>query len=85
MDPAARLLEANSFERVLERGFALVTTPEGLPIKRAAEAAEGAEVTVRFADAARRARLDPSSPEAAVRGGARLPPGRKQTGQDSLF
>ena len=46
MDSAVRLLEANSFERVLERGFALVTTPEGLPIKRAAEAAEGAEVTV---------------------------------------
>ena len=86
MDSAARLLEANSFERVLERGFALVTTPEGLPIKRAAEAAEGAEVTVRFADAARRARLDPSSPEAAVRGRRKTAAGpKKQTGQDSLF
>ena len=86
MDSAVRLLEANSFERVLERGFALVTTPEGLPIKRAAEAAEGAEVTVRFADAARRARLDPSSLEAAARGRRKTAAGpKKQTVQDSLF
>ena len=83
---AVRLLEANSFERVLERGFALVTTPEGLPVKRAAEVAEGAEVTVRFADAARRARRDPSSPQAAARGQRKTAAKpKKQTGQDSLF
>ena len=84
LDSAARLLDANSFERVLERGFALVTTPEGLPVKRAAEAAEGAEVTIRFADAARKARLDPSGPAAPGRRKTAAKP-KTQTEQDSLF
>ena len=84
LDSAARLLDANSFERVLERGFALVTTPEGLPVKRAAEAPDGADVTIRFADAARKARLDPSGSAAPSR---RKPAvkSKSQTGQDSLF
>ena len=84
LDSAARLLDANSFERVLERGFALVTTPEGLPVKRAAEAAEGAEVKIRFADAARKARLDPSGPAAQGRRKTGAEP-KTQTEQDSLF
>ena len=58
LDQAGRLLEANSFQRVLERGFALVTTTDGRPVKRAAEAPQGAEVQVRFADGGRLARLD---------------------------
>ena len=84
LDSAARLLDANSFERVLERGFALVTTLEGLPVKRAAEAAEGAEVTIRFVDAARKARLDPSGPAAPGRRKTAAKP-KTQTEQDSLF
>ena len=84
LESAARLLDANSFERVLERGFALVTTPEGLPVKRAAEAADGAEVTIRFADTARKARLDPSGPAPTGRLKAAAKP-KTQTEQDSLF
>ena len=84
LDSAARLLDANSFERVLERGFALVTTPEGLPVKRAAEAAEGAAVTIRFVDAARKARLDPSGTAAPGRRKTAAKP-KTQTEQDSLF
>ena len=86
---AARLLDANSFERVLERGFALVTTPEGAPVKRAAEAVDGAEVTIRFADAPRNARLDPSGPAtsgpatSARRRSASKP--KASNDQDSLF
>ena len=64
LDQAGRLLEANSFERVLERGFALVTTSDGVPVKRDAEAAYGATVQVRFADGDRLASLDPDTDEA---------------------
>jgi exodeoxyribonuclease VII large subunit len=55
---AARLLSANSFERVLDRGFALVTTPDGQALKRSAEVEPSANVTIRFADASRAARMD---------------------------
>ena len=46
---------------MLERGFALVTDGTGTPVKRAAEAAEGAMVNLRFADADRVAKLDPDA------------------------
>ena len=59
LDALEKLLQANSFERVLDRGFALVTNESGTPVKRADEAAEGATVTVSFADASRQALLDP--------------------------
>lgn len=99
LDTASRLLAANSFERVLERGFALVTTPDGRPVKRADEAAIGADVTIRFADASRAARLDPELDPASdagvggeVQSAARKKPARKSPkpagndgGQDSLF
>ena len=54
----SRLLEANSYQRVLERGFALVTDASGAAIKRSAEAPEGAEIVIQFVDGARRASLD---------------------------
>ena len=65
LDQTGRLLEANSFQRVLERGFALVTGGDGTPVKRAAEAPAGAEVQLRFADGNRAARLDPETAVAA--------------------
>jgi len=64
-----RLLQANSFERVLDRGFALVTNADGVPIKKSSEAARGAEVTLTFADAKRAARLDPDSQPAPANAG----------------
>ena len=75
LESAARLLQANSFERVLDRGFALVTDGEGAPIKRAAEASNGAVVTIRFADASRQAGLDPdSAPVDPMTGDPSAPP-----------
>ena len=93
LDQSGRLLEANSFQRVLERGFALVTTTDGTPVKRAGEAPQGAEVQVRFADGGRMARLDPGTPSGpAPDSGSQKPAGRRKPAskppsdnQDSLF
>ena len=89
LDQSGRLLEANSFQRVLERGFALVTAGDGTPVKRAAEAPDGAEVQLRFADGNRAARLDPDTAQAArpakparARKATAKPPADSQ---DSLF
>lgn len=46
---AGQLLESFSFERVLERGYALVRGPGGQPITQAAAATEGLDVTIEFA------------------------------------
>ena len=54
----SRLLEANSYQRVLERGFALVTDASGAAIKRSAEVPKGAEIAIQFVDGARHASLD---------------------------
>ena len=55
----AQLLSANSYQRVLDRGFALVTDQAGKPVNTSLAAPEHATVTIRFADAARQAKLDP--------------------------
>ena len=52
-----RLLEASSFTRTLDRGFVLVTDQEGRTITRAADAQEGAAVSLRFADGTKQATL----------------------------
>ncbi|MDC0063345.1 exodeoxyribonuclease VII large subunit [Candidatus Puniceispirillum sp.] len=57
LDNLEKLLDSNSFERVLDRGFALVTNNHGVPIKRAAAAPADAAVTIRFADGGRGAVL----------------------------
>ncbi len=91
LDALEKLLQANSFERVLERGFALVTDGSGTPVKRAAEAAEGAMVTIGFADASRQALLDPGGAEPKSRKApptrARIPARKSKVddGQDRLF
>ena len=61
LDNISKLLDANSFERVLDRGFALVTDAAGAPIKRAAAASDQANVMIRFADGTRGAVLDASA------------------------
>ena len=58
LNQASRLLDANSYQRVLDRGFALVTDTDGQAIKRSTEAAESAEIIIQFADDRRRAVLD---------------------------
>jgi exodeoxyribonuclease VII large subunit len=53
-------LGAVSYEAVLARGFALVTTPKGAPVVRADSVAPAADLKIRFADG-----------EVAVKAGAR--------------
>ena len=46
----ARLLESCSYERVLDRGFALVLDTADKPVVRAADARQQSEMTLKFAD-----------------------------------
>lgn len=62
LDTQSRLLGANSYERVLERGFVLVADSAGQPIKRASEAPVNGMIALRFADDIRHARLDGGTP-----------------------
>ena len=53
-----QLLEASSFNRVLDRGFALVMDNNGKIIKLSSEAPKNANVKIKFADENRKAVLD---------------------------
>ena len=53
-----QLLEASSFNRVLDRGFSLVMNNEGKPIKLSSEAPKNANVNIKFSDKIRTAQLD---------------------------
>ena len=65
---ASRLLEAGSFQRILEKGFALVTGPDGQVMKTADQYQDGAVVRLQLAQGERDATLgqsgEPSSPKA---------------------
>lgn len=50
LDALGRVLKANSFEQVLDRGFALVRDADGAPVKTAAETVDGQSVTLQFRD-----------------------------------
>jgi exodeoxyribonuclease VII large subunit len=52
-------LHSVSYESVLARGFALVTTAKGVPVPRAAGLAAGASVKLRFADGEVGAKVTP--------------------------
>jgi exodeoxyribonuclease VII large subunit len=65
LDNISKLLDANSFERVLDRGFTLVTDAAGAPIKRAAAAPDQANVMIRFADGTRGAVLNANASASA--------------------
>ena len=53
-----QLLEASSFNRVLERGFSLVMNNKGKPIKLSSEAPKNSNVKIKFSDEIRSAQLD---------------------------
>ena len=53
-----QLLEASSYNRVLERGFSLVMNNEDKPIKLSSEAPKNANVKIKFSDKIRTAQLD---------------------------
>ena len=47
---ASRLLESFSYERILERGFVLALTPQGIPVTSAGQAMEQQELLLKFTD-----------------------------------
>ena len=67
LDGDAALLESFSWQRVLERGFALVADRAGRPVVARDAAIAAGEVELRFADGAVGARVDPAAtpPDAA--------------------
>lgn len=65
LDHSGRLLEASSFQRVLDRGFALVTGPDGTVMRSAQGQADGTAVGIRFADGTRDAVLGSGGASAA--------------------
>ncbi len=58
LNSLGQLLEASSFNRVLERGFSLIMNNKGKPIKLSSEAPKNANVKIRFSDKIRTAQLD---------------------------
>ena len=54
----SQLLEASSFNRVLDRGFALVMNDKGKPIKLSKEAPKKSNIKIKFSDEIRSAQLD---------------------------
>ena len=54
---AAQLLESYSYERVLDRGFALIQDAAGAPVLSAAQLKPGDDVTLRLKDGQRAARI----------------------------
>ncbi len=53
-----QLLEASSFNRVLDRGFTVVMDLDGKPIKLSSEAPQNTNVKIKFSDQVRSAKLD---------------------------
>ncbi|MCW5773039.1 MAG: exodeoxyribonuclease VII large subunit, partial [Rhodospirillaceae bacterium] len=72
---AGQLLESLSYQRVLDRGFALVRDAAGEPVTSAAGARPGLDVAIRFSDGEVGARIaGPAAPP------ARPAPKRRKTG-----
>lgn len=55
---ASSLLESYSYKRTLDRGFALVTGPDGKPIKSTTQAIPGDSLSIEFSDGQISARVD---------------------------
>ncbi|TWB62193.1 exodeoxyribonuclease VII large subunit [Nitrospirillum viridazoti] len=66
LEGQAKLLETLSYRGVLARGFALVTTADGHPVTKAADAPAGGRVRVEFIDGAVGATLDGEGAPAPV-------------------
>ncbi len=80
-----QLLESYSFERVLERGFALVETAAGKPVFAAADLTPGEDIAIRMKDGRVGARVAGAAPaKPAARKPAKKTPG-DDGGQGSLL
>ena len=58
LNSLSQLLEASSFNRVLDRGFALVMDNDGKAIKLSSEVTKNSNVKIKFADETRSAKID---------------------------
>ncbi len=58
LNSLGQLLEASSFNRVLDRGFSLVMDNNGKPIKLSSDAPKNTKVKIKFSDEVRKAVLD---------------------------
>ena len=86
LESAARLLETLSYRNVLSRGFALVLDEDGKVVRRAADASDGSQVDIQFADDKRKAVLGEKTASAAKPAGkAKKSPASKTALQSSLF
>jgi exodeoxyribonuclease VII large subunit len=50
LNAAANMLDSLSYERVLDRGYALVRNAAGNPLSKTAQAAPGADIAIQFSD-----------------------------------
>jgi len=62
MEQTSRLLDGLSYERVLERGFALVTNAKGKAVTRAADLAPGDDISIKMKDSDVGARVTGNTP-----------------------
>lgn len=81
LDGLGRVLKANSFEQVLERGFVLVRDATGAPVKSIGETREGQTVSLRFRDGEAPAVIgaDGGSPKPRTRAKTHPPPPTQET------
>jgi len=88
---ASRLLDASSFQKVLDRGFALITGPDAQVMRSAGQYSTGTKITVRLRDGQRQAVLGDSEiiseekQKSGKKSPARRPAGRDDKDQQDLF
>ncbi|MCI5046057.1 MAG: exodeoxyribonuclease VII large subunit [Aquisalinus sp.] len=86
LESAARLLETLSYRNVLSRGFALVLDEDGKVVRRAADASDGSQVDIQFADDKRKAVLGEKAASVAKPASkVKKSPASKTALQSSLF
>jgi exodeoxyribonuclease VII large subunit len=91
VERCGQLLNALSHRGVLARGFALVRSPDGRPLRHAAKVSEGMRLDIEFSDGNVRARAEASvvapadKPQSILRRKPRARRGGGDSGQGSLF
>lgn len=79
----SRVLDSLSYERVLDRGFALVEDMSGSPVSRASSLTSGDQVALRFADGTRNASIEGDEVERLVKKPAKSTKAAKKTPKKS--
>lgn len=84
---ASRMMDSMSYERVLERGYAVVINSDGKPVSKAASLNSGEQVTTKFHDGERQMVVDGKGVLAkpAVKKAPKAKPSKTDENQGSLF